>query len=143
MIGFFLPWVEGAGILDFRSFSGLDLARLARNFEITTSSDAGASQVRLTALCLYLVPALAVNAVVLAYVCRAAPPVSQVARIAAAFAGGYAAVILALVIFLSQASVNDFERVAGTPSWGSLATAAGACIFVWLGVFAPRPRLTV
>ncbi len=143
VLGFFLPWVEGASILDFRSFSGLDLARLVRNFEINSSSASGLSQIRLTALCLYLVPALTVNAVVLEYVCLASPSISPVARVAALCAGTYAVVILALVMFLSQVPVNDLERVVGTPSVGFVATATGASILVWLGVFAPRSRLVV
>ena len=60
--GFFLPWLDGTAEFAARDFSGFDLARLVRNFEIAASSEREEGGLRLTAVVLYLVPALAVNA---------------------------------------------------------------------------------
>jgi hypothetical protein len=136
--GFFLPWVEGAAVLDTRAFSGFDLARLLRNFEIAVASGTSVNQIRLSAIALYLVPALAVNAAVLQCLSLRVAGARPAARVAALAAGFYAAAALTVLFFLSQVRVNDFERVVGTPAWGSLLVVAGAGLFVWLGVFA-RP----
>jgi hypothetical protein len=138
--GFFLPWVEGANVLDFHSFSGFDLARLVRNFEINAGSDAGLGRLRATALALYLVPALGVNAAMLECLALKRPEARSLARLAALSAGVYPIVSLAAVFALSQVPLNDFERVVGTPSWGFSVSAAGAALFGWLGAFARTGR---
>ena len=65
IIGFFLPWLEGTAEFAARDFSGFDLARLIRNFEITAESQSEAGQIRTTALLVYLMPALVVNSAAL------------------------------------------------------------------------------
>jgi hypothetical protein len=134
VLGFFLPWLEGAGIMDLRSFSGFDLARLARNFEIAADSEAGAGRIRATALALYLVPALAINAAIFEASTFRLRETLPMARLACLTAGVYAVVVLAAVLLLSQAPFNGFELVAGTPAWGFVVTAAGAVLSIVLGV---------
>lgn len=131
--GFFAPWMEGAGPLDLRTFSGFDFARLMRNFEIAADSAAETGGVRGAALALYLAPALAVNGALLHQlrgfeIMRAAGGPALIAG------GAYAAWVLAVVLLLSQAPVNDFERVVGTPSWGYGLTAVGAAALVAVGL---------
>src|SRR5438876_1250141 len=58
--GFFLPWVRGAGIFSFRSFSGFALAGIARDLGREYAL------VPLPGLVILLVPAAVLNATVLA-----------------------------------------------------------------------------
>jgi hypothetical protein len=139
-LGFFLPWVEGANILDFRSFSGFDLARLVRNFEINAGTDTGLGKLRATALALYLVPALGVNAAMLECLAWVRTDARPAARWASLVAGAYSAAVLGAVLVLSQVPLNDFEQVVGAPAWGFAVVALGAALFVWLGAFARRGR---
>ncbi|MEX1253288.1 MAG: hypothetical protein WEE64_02995 [Dehalococcoidia bacterium] len=131
--GFFLPWMNGAGPFDLRSFSGFDFARLVRNFEITADSASSSAQVRGTAVALYLVPALALNAAVL----HAAAPLLGLQRRLVGWAllvsGAYALAILGLLLLLSLAPLNDFQSSVGLPSWGFALSAASGALLVWLG----------
>jgi hypothetical protein len=136
-LGFFLPWVEGADLMDLRSFSGFDLARLVRNFEINADSEAGLGQLRATALSLYLVPALAINAAVIECMSAGTPTLGPAGRLAALVSGVYVLLVLAVVLFLAQVPVNHFEVVVGTPSWGFAATAIGGAALVVRASFVP------
>jgi hypothetical protein len=140
VFGFFLPWVEGASLLDFRSFSGFDLARLVRNFEISVGPESELNELRASAIALYLVPALAVNAAILEVLRWRLPDAATLSRAASVACGAYAALALLVVFFLSQVPVNDFEVVAGTPSWGFAMVAVGAGLLVWTGAFARSRR---
>jgi hypothetical protein len=140
VIGFFLPWVEGASLLDFRSFSGFDLARLVRNFEISVGPDSELNELRASAIALYIVPALAVNAAALELLRWRLPDAATLSRAASVACGAYAAFVLLVVLLLSQVPVNNFEVVAGTPSWGFAMVAVGAALLVWTGAFARSRR---
>jgi hypothetical protein len=134
LAGFFLPWMEGAGPFDLRSFSGFDFARLVRNFEITAESTSSTAQVRGTAVALYLVPALAVNAAVLRLVSPWLGLDRTLVGRVLLCSGAYALALLALLLLLSLAPLNDFASTVGLPSWGfALSTASGA-VLVWLGL---------
>jgi hypothetical protein len=82
------------------------------------------------------VPALATNAAAFECLSLRLIDARRLARIAALVAGAYALIVLAVVLGLSQAPVNDFEVVVGTPAWGFAVVALGAGLFVWLGAFA-------
>ncbi len=123
LAGFFESWFEGTAEFAGRDFSGFDLARLVRNFEIASSA-AEAGRLRIAAAVLYLLPALGVNAGVFAWF-----PVS--ARTAALVVGGsalYAAFILLAVAFLSAASITDLAGVLGGPQRGFWLSASGAAL---------------
>lgn len=129
--GFFLPWMHGDGPFDLRSFSGFDFARLVRNFEITTDTQSSLAQVRASAIALYLLPALAVNA---AAVHVAAPVLALPGRYAAwalRIAAGYAAALLLLVLTFSIVPVNDLASALSWPRMGFALTAAGAAM-LWV-----------
>ena len=122
---FFLPWMHGDGPFDLRSFSGFDFARLVRNFEITTDTQSSQAQVRASAIALYLVPALAVNA---AAIHLAAPMLALPARYAGwalMLAAIYAGAMLALVLTFSLIPLNDLADAVGAPRLGFALTAAG------------------
>lgn len=122
-VGFFLPWVEGAAEFGARDFSGFDLARLVRNFEIAASSPSEAGRDRLTALVLYAMPALAINGAALALL-----PVirREAAAIALCIAAAYALIILSSVAALSAISRTELEPVLGDPMSGFFVSLAGA-----------------
>jgi hypothetical protein len=124
---FFLPWMDGSGPFDLRSFSGFDFARLVRNFEITTDSQSSLGQVRASAIALYLVPALAVNAAAL----HACEDLLRLPRSYAAWglaaSAGYAGALLVLILVFSLVPLNDLASAVGAPRAGFGLTAAGAC----------------
>lgn len=122
LFGFFLPWVDGTSDFAARDFSGFDLARLVRNFEIVASSPSESGRDRLTAIALYAMPALAVNGAILTLV-----PVVQRRAAAAALgvAAGYAGAVLTAVAALTAASWTDLYRVLGAPQAGFFVSAAG------------------
>jgi hypothetical protein len=126
---FFLPWMDGSGPFDLRSFSGFDFARLVRNFEITTDSQSSLSQVRASAIALYLVPALAVNAAAL-HACEGALRLPRsYAAWALAASAIYAGTLLLLILALSLVPLNDLASAVGAPRVGFLLTALGtACL---------------
>jgi hypothetical protein len=131
---FFLPWMDGAQALRFHSFSGFDFARLIRNFEITAGSESESGQIRATALLIYLMPALAVNAGVLRLVRRATNiPAAAVAGASVA-AGGYGLGVLSGLVFLSVVHVNDFAGVVGAPRYGFLISALGCAVLLGVGL---------
>jgi len=121
LAGFFEPWFGGAAEFAARDFSGFDLARLVRNFEIASSPE-DAGRLRIATAVLYLVPALGINAGVFVWF-----PVSG--RAVALVVGGsalYAALVLLGVAFLSAASVTDLADVLGGPQRGFWLSATGA-----------------
>ncbi|MEO8458372.1 MAG: hypothetical protein ABI559_11220 [Chloroflexota bacterium] len=120
VIGFFLPWLDGTGAFAARDFSGFDLARLVRNFEIATPNQG--SQLRATAIALYLVPALAVNGAVLGWF------LGRASAIAMLVGGLYAAAILGVALMLSLVSWTDLGDVLGAPRLGFLVSAAGCAL---------------
>jgi hypothetical protein len=125
---FFLPWMQGDGPFELRSFSGFDFARLVRNFEITTDTQSSLAQVRASAIALYLVPALAVNA---AAVHVAAPLLALSARYAGwtlMIAAVYAAAMLALILGFSIVPLNDLAPTLGWPRVGFALTGAGVAM---------------
>jgi hypothetical protein len=131
--GFFLPWMDGSGPFGLRTFSGFDFARLVRNFEITTDSASGAAQVRGTAIALYLVPAAAVNSAVLHVLSGVAGLRGPIVGWTIAAGGAYVIAILAVVLFLSLAPLNDFENAVGLPRWGFAACLGGGLLLAWAG----------
>lgn len=122
VLGFFLPWLDGTAEFAARDFSGFDLARLVRNFEIVASSPSEAGRDKLTAVVLYAMPALAINGAALAFV----PAVRRNAvAIALGIGAVYALVILTAVAALSAISWTDLEGVLGAPMSGFFVSAAG------------------
>ncbi len=107
VVAFFLPWMDGSAEFAARDFSGFDLARLVRNFEIATSEDS--DRLRITAAILYAVPALAVNAAVFAIV----PQLRAWATAATVGAAGYALVVLVSIGVLAVVSGTELQRVLG------------------------------
>lgn len=128
--GFFLPWMAGSGPFGERTFSGADFARLVRMFEITSDSETSLAQLRGTAIAMYLVPALALNAAVM-HICAPFTGVgARFLRWCAGSAGGYALGVLLLLLFLSIVPINDFAGVVGLPRAGFALTAAGAAVLL-------------
>jgi hypothetical protein len=118
--GFFAPWASGAAEFASRDFSGFDLARLIRNFEIA-SPDEDSGRLRLAAVVMYLSPALAANAGVMAW----APVGRRLAGGAALAAALYAAVVTGGIVLLSAADWTELGRVLGGPLSGFWLTATG------------------
>lgn len=120
--GFFLPWLNGAAEFAARDFSGFDLARLVRNFEIVASSSPEAGRLGLIAAVLYTVPALAVNGAILSL----APAIHRKAgAIALAVAAVYALVVLTLTAAMTVIPGTDLEGVLGAPMKGFFVSIAG------------------
>ena len=137
--GFFLPWIHGSAEFASRDFTGFDLARLVRNFEIVAASSREAGGFRLTAAVIYLMPALAVNGATLAWL-AAAPRISTAALL---FAAVYAAVVLFGVAFLSIASWTELQRVLGGLMPGFGCSLAGSLALLSAGVVLLRePAVT-
>jgi len=132
--GFFLPWLDGTGEFAARDFSGFDLARLVRNFEIVASSSSEAGQMRATALVLYAAPALAVNAAVIGLM-----PAERVIRAGAALlAAVYGLGVLVTAAVLASVSWTDLDGVLGAPMPGWFASTAGVVALGASGVLTLR-----
>jgi hypothetical protein len=131
--GFFLPWMSGDGPFDLRSFSGFDFARLVRNFEITTDTQSSLAQVRASAVALYLVPALAVNAAAVHAIAPILALPGRYAGWALTVAAIYAAAMLALVLVFSVVPLNDLAPAIGWPRVGFALSAAGAAMMFVAG----------
>jgi hypothetical protein len=131
--GFFLPWMEGAGPFGERSFSGFDFARLVRNFDLAADTASSTGQVRGTAIALYLIPAAAINGAVLHVIETLSRSRHQAAAWALIAAGAYTLLLLAVLLVLSSVPFNDFAGAVGRPSWGYVATVAGALALLWCG----------
>lgn len=140
VLGFFLPWMEGSNELDHRSFSGFDFARLIRNFEITAASESETGRIRAAALILYLMPALAVNAAILAALSWTIGVSNRVAGAAVIAAGVYGQVVLGALLFLSVVQVNDFAGVVGAPRYGFVVSALGCAVLLGVGLARPPYR---
>ncbi|HLB26658.1 MAG TPA: hypothetical protein VJN32_03340 [Dehalococcoidia bacterium] len=138
LAGFFLPWMDGASVFALRSFSGFDFARLLRNLEIAADSPGDRGQITATAVAIYLVPALAVNAAVLSQLSASVKPLRHAAGVAHLVAGAYCLALLTFILLLSITPINDFSRVVGAPSWGFWLTLSGALGLAMLGVRALR-----
>lgn len=128
--GFFLDWFSGSAEFAARDFSGADLARLIRNFEIVASSSTEAGQLRAWAVVLYLAPALAANGAALAWL-----PVRRPAAAIAALTGAvYIAGVLAVIFVLSVASWTELARVLGGTMPGFWASGVGVALLAQSGV---------
>ncbi len=130
----------GAGVLELRSFSGFDFARLLRNFEITADSPSAAGQVRLTALAFYLAPALAVNGAVLQLAATFWVSLRRWGAAALILSGVYSILLIGVLLILSVVPVNDFADVVGPPRYGLALSAASAMALAGLGLRELRPR---
>lgn len=133
MMGFFLPWMDGANAFDLRTFSGFDFARLVRNFEITADSAQASGGIRVTAIAIYLMPALAINGAVLHQVSAFAKSLHRAAGVALLLAALYILSMLSVLLFLSVVPVNRLADAVGSPSWGFGLTLAGALLLGWHG----------
>ncbi len=122
MVGFFLPWVNGSAEFASRDFSGFDLARLMRNFEIVSSSSSEAGRFTLTAVVLYLAPALAVNGALFAWAAEA----RRLAAVGLVLGGVYAAAVLIGVVGISVVDWTEAERVLGGLMAGFACSALGS-----------------
>lgn len=122
--GFFLPWVDGSAEFASRDFTGFDLARLLRNLEIVASSSNDAGKFTLTAVVLYLVPALAVNGAVMAWLADSPRLAGGALLIAAVYAAG----VLAGVAAISSLGDSDAERVLGGLMAGFGCSGLGAAL---------------
>lgn len=132
--GFFLDWFSGSAEFAARDFSGADLARLIRNFEIVASSPTEAGQLRASAVVLYLAPALAVNGATLGWL-----PVGRRAAAIAALAGAvYAGGVLGVMFVLSVASWTELARVLGGTMPGFWASGVGAALLAQSGAMSWR-----
>jgi hypothetical protein len=125
---FFLPWMHGSNEFADRTFSGFDFARLVRNFEITASSPPGLGQVRATAIALYLVPALAVNALVFHFLAFTNRGWIGATRVASASCAAYSILLLSGLLVLSAVPVTGLAPVIGWPAYGLAATAIGSLV---------------
>lgn len=127
---FFLDWFAGSAEFGARDFSGADLARLIRNFDIVASSSSESGQLRAWAIVLYVAPALAINGAVMSWL----PVRVGVATVAALCAGVYTAGLLTLLFVLTVAPWTDLERVLGGTLTGFWATALGAALLLCAGI---------
>lgn len=127
---FFLPWLAGEDVFELRTFSGFDLARLVRNFEITATSSDESDRIRLVAAALYLVPALAINAAVLHALQLRAAGLRGVSIGAMVVAAAYGTFILATLLVLAFVPMNDFEQYVGWPRAGFYLTVSGLLALV-------------
>lgn len=135
--GFFLPWVHGSAEFAARDFSGFDLARLVRNFEVVASSSGEAGKLRVTAVVIYLAPALAVNGAALSWL--PGHPRLHVAAILVAAA--YALAVLGATAVLSIVSWTELGRVFGGPMTGFWCSLAGTVALAAGGVTLARQTL--
>ncbi len=131
--GFFLPWMVGASAFDLRTFSGFDFARLVRNFEITADSGSTTGEIRVTAIAIYLVPALAINGAFLHQISVFLRSLNYAASVALLLAAVYILSMQFVLLFLSLVPVSGFAAVVGLPSWGFGLTLSGALLMAWLG----------
>lgn len=133
VIGFFSPWMDGTDAFDLRTFSGFEFARLVRNFEITADSASATGQIRVTALAIYLVPALAINGTLMLQLSAFAGALHRAASVALLLAAIYILSMLSALSVLSVIPSNQFADVVGLPSWGFGLTLSGALLLGWLG----------
>jgi hypothetical protein len=138
VVAFFLPWMHGSNAFDSRTFSGFDFARLIRNFAITAGSPSTVGQVRATAIALYLVPALAVNAVVLDAVGVVNRGWKRPAGLALALSAGYTFAVLGVLLLLSFLPISGLADVVGWPTYGLALTAGGTLVMGSIGVLEMR-----
>ena len=102
---FFLPWVEGGGPFASRTFSGFELARIARDLNEAISIEGP----RALAISLYLVPALALNALFLVLAARFLALPRAAASIASVSGGLYAGFsALTVILFLRHSTVLGY-----------------------------------
>ena len=134
VFAFFLPWMHGSNEFDSRAFSGFDFARLIRNFEITAGSPSTMGQLRATAIALYLVPALAVNAVVFDAVALVNRGWHRAAGLASVLSAGYTFAVLGVLLLLSFLPISGLADVVGWPKYGLALTAGGALVMGSIGV---------
>jgi hypothetical protein len=138
VVAFFLPWMHGSHAFDSRTFSGFDFARLIRNFEITAGSPSTLGQVRVTAIALYLVPALAVNALVFDAVALVNRGWKRPAALALALSAGYTFAVVGVLLLLSLLPISGLADVVGWPMYGMALTAAGTFVIGSIGVLEMR-----
>ena len=138
VLAFFLPWMNGSNELDSRTFSGFDFARLIRNFEITAETPSTVSQITATAIALYLVPALAVNAIVFDAIALANRGWSRAAALASIIGAVCTFVVLAGLLVLSFLPISDLAHVVGWPAYGLVLTTGGALVMGSIGVLELR-----
>lgn len=134
VFAFFLPWMHGSNEFDYRTFSGFDFARLIRNFEITAGSPSTIGQIRATAITLYLIPALAVNAVVFAGMGLFNRGWNRAVGLASVLSAGYTFGVLAVLLLLSLLPISGLADVVGWPTYGLALTAGGALVMGSIGV---------
>ena len=134
VVGFFLPWMAGTDVFEFRTFSGFDFARLIRNFEITADTTSESGQVRAAAAGLYMVPALAINGAVVHLGSAFRPDLRRWAAVTMVAGAFYAAAVLALTLFLSLVDVNEFATVVGAPRLGFFVSVIGSVVLATVGV---------
>jgi hypothetical protein len=121
VLGFFLPWLDGTAEFAARDFSGFDLARLVRNFEIVASPPRRQAR-QADRSCPLRYASAGHHGVVLALV----PTVRRKAAAIALGSGAvYALVILTTVAALSAISWTDLEGVLGAPMSGFFVSVAG------------------
>jgi hypothetical protein len=129
ILGFFLPWTRGVGPFSMRSFSGFELARLARD----ASGGDSLLSLQTTAIALYLVPAIAINALLLSAtngLLRLSPRQRSVASLGA---GAYGCLVTAVALFLMLVPTAGVDEVLHRPEIGLGFEAAGSLGFIYLG----------
>jgi hypothetical protein len=126
--------MHGSNAFDSRTFSGFDFARLIRNFEITAGSPSTMSQLRASAIALYLVPALAVNVVVFDAAALANRGWNRAAGLASALSAGYTFAVLGVLLLLSHLPISGLAEVVAWPEYGLALTAGGALVMGSIGV---------
>lgn len=124
--GFFLPWVAGAGVLDGRVFSGLDLALALRRYDLV--ADNGWALV--ISLALYAVPAMSVAGLVLALLAPgeglAAARVGWLTALPSVYTG-----IIAILITLGL-TLSSSPLLSAQPQHGLLLVLAGSVLSLLL-----------
>ncbi len=130
LTGFFLPWIHGAGVFSLRSFSGFDLARLVRHYEIAVDSP---TFPRAIALALYFAPACALNAALVSVVAGRLGLSRRLRALTLMGSGGYACLIVGTVLVASLGAVGQAQRALSQPEPGLALAAAGSLALVYFG----------
>jgi hypothetical protein len=120
--------MHGSNEFAYRTFSGFEFARLVRNFEIAAGSPSAMGQVKATAIALYLVPSLAVNALAFNGLALVNRGWTGATRLASAVCAGYTVVVLGGLLVVSALPISGLAAVIGWPSYGFAATAIASLV---------------
>jgi hypothetical protein len=118
--GFFLPWVQGAGVFSLRTFSGFELAGIAGDLGRENTG------VPLPSLVFYLVPATVLNAAVLVALAGSIRLSTLHQAVVSGVAGLYGCAVAGGILFLVLVPGSGVHNVAGGPQAGLFVVFAGS-----------------